>query len=218
MDLLSLVGLATRRRGDYFSQAIALAKKLKSQEKLESVMAEEAKVMVNALRLKQIRWAEYERTLVDKTLISALAAIYMGSNGARPEQKLEKAWPKVVGDLLPPLHSFLNETKLALDAGNIRVGDQTEDFAEGIRSWLGLLGRVVRFIANPSYSFFNLGEYYVRQEQGFKQMRRVARKDKRTCSDCMTFDKQGWQPIGSLPMPGQECKCYDNCRCFIEYR
>lgn len=181
-------------------------------------MVEEAQVLVNALRTKQIRWSEYERTLVDKTLVSALAAVYMGSKGARPEQKLEKTWPRVVGDLLPPLHTFINETKLAIDSGNIRVGDQTEEFAEGIQSWLGLVGRVIRFIANPSYSFFKLGEYYVRQEQGYKQMKRVARKDKRTCSDCLNFDKEGWQPIGSLPMPGQECRCYDNCRCFIEYR
>lgn len=218
MDLLSLVGLATKRRGDYFSQAIALARKLKTWEKLEATMAEDAKVLVNALRLKQIRWAEYERSLTDKTLISALAGVYLGAYGARPADKLEKAWPKVVGDLLPPLHNFLNETRLALDNDQIRIGDDTEEFAEGVRSWLGLVTRVIRFIANPTYSFFNLGEYYVRQEQGYKEMRRVARKDKRTCKDCISFDQQGWRPIGSLPMPGQECRCYDNCRCFVEYR
>lgn len=218
MDLLSLIGLATKRRGDYFAQASALAKKCKTWEKLESYMTQESQVLVNALRLKQIRWAEYERSLTDKTLISALAGVYLGASRSKPLEKLEKSWPKVVGDLLPPLHEFLKDTKLALDSGQIRVGDQTEEFAEGIKSWLGLASRVVRFIANPAYSFFNLGDYYIRQEQGYKQMKRVARKDKKTCQDCINFDQQGWQPVGSLPMPGQECRCFDRCRCAIEYR
>jgi len=218
MDLLSLVGIATKRRGDYFSQAKALAKKARTYEKLETMMEQEAKVLVNALRLKQIKWAEYERSLLDKALISALAGVYLGAKSAKPEEKLEKAWPKVVGDMLPPLHDFLNETKKSIDDGDIRIGDETSDFAENPKSWLGVLSRVIRYIANPAYSFFNLGQYYVQQEQGFKQMRRVAKLDKRTCPDCINYAQQGWQPIGSLPMPGQECRCYDHCRCYIDYR
>ena len=217
MDLLSLVGIATKRRGDYFSQAKALAKKAKTQEKLEILMSQDAQVLVNALRLKQIKWSEYERSLTDKILISALTAVYLGSADARPADKLEKAWPKIVGDLLPPLHEFLKETKMAIDQGQIRVGDGTEEFSE-VKSWFGLVSRVIRYLANPSYSFFNLGQYYVHQEQGFREMRRVSKKDKRCCADCATYDKQGWQPMGSLPMPGQQCTCYDRCRCSIEYR
>lgn len=218
MDLLSLVGMVTKRRGDYFSQATSLAKKYKTQEKLEEVMAGEAKILVNALRLKQIKWSEYERSLIDKTLTSALAGVYMGSRKANPAKKLDKAWPIIVGNMLPPLKEFLDETKLAIDSQSLLVGNDSEEFREGIRSWLGLVSRVVRYIANPSYSFFQLGEYFTREEQGFKQMKRIAQKDQRVCIDCSKYEKQGWQPLGSLPMPGQECRCYDRCRCSVIYR
>jgi hypothetical protein len=244
MDLLSLVSLVTKRRGDYFSQAKTLARKYKTQEDLENQMLKEAKAVVLALRDKQIKWEEYERSVVDKTLISALAAVYLGAKDSQPGSKMEKAWPMIVGDMLPPLIRFLGETKARLDDGVLRIGDSTMDFVDFIpddilddpdydtdspamqaaissgvgRSWPALFGRLVRYLATPTYSFFNLGEYFVRQEQGFSEMRRVAKKDKRTCPDCKGFNAAGWQPIGSLPMPGRDCRCYDRCRCHIDYR
>lgn len=244
MDLLSLVSTVTKRRGDYFSQAKTLARKFKSQPALEDNMLKEAKAIVLALRDKQIKWEEYQRSLVDRTLISALTAVYLGAKDAQPQAKMEKAWPTIIGDMLPPLIKFLGETKARLDAGVLRIGDDTVDFVDYIpddilddpdydtdspamqaainsgdgRSWPALFGRVVRYLATPTFSFFNLGEYFVRQEQGFGEMRRAAKRDKRTCPDCKSWDAQGWQPIGSLPMPGRGCRCYDRCRCEIEYR
>jgi len=102
MDLLSLVSTVTKRRGDYFSQAKTLARKYKSQPALEDNMLKEARAIVLALRDKQIKWEEYQRSLVDKTLISALAAVYLGAKDAQPQAKMEKAWPMIVGDMLPP--------------------------------------------------------------------------------------------------------------------
>lgn len=218
MDLLSLVGLATKRRGDYFSQAETLAKKVKTREELEKRMVMEGKVIVDALRAEQIRWEEYEKSLLDKTITNALAAVYLGAKDSKPRDKMEKAWPTIVGDMLPPMHEFLEETRQAIKNNTIRIGDDTEEFREGVGSWLGLVTRVIRYVANPSYSFFNLGQFYVRQEQGFKEMRRVAKEDNRTCPDCFAFDQMGWRQIGSLPMPGRDCMCYDRCRCSIEYR
>ena len=259
MDLLSTVGQATKRREDYFSQAKALAKKYKTQESLENMMAKDAKVIVKGLRDKQMRWDEYERTLLDKTLISALAAVYLGAGNSKPDDKMEKAWPTIIGDMLPPLVKFLSETKMRIDDGILRLGDKTMDFAdyddddddfEGVipgaddlandellgtnpaeqkaikaakkagmgRTWIGMVARVIRYIANPTYSFFNLGSYMQHQEQGYKEMRRVGVQDKKTCKDCTRYHEAGWQPIGSLPMPGKGCTCFDNCRCSIEYR
>lgn len=217
MDLLSMVGMATKRRGDYFAQAEAQVKKFRSQEQLEEQMMHEASVLVKGLQNKQMRWEEYERSLLDKTLISALSAVYLGSKDNRPQEKMEKAWPTIVGDMLPPLHDFLVTTKDAIDSGNIMIGDGTQEFAE-IASWPGLLMRVIRYIANPSFSFFNLGQYYTHQDLGYKEMRRVPKLDSRTCPDCVNFGRLGWQPIGTLPMPGRQCRCYDRCRCSIEYR
>lgn len=254
MDLLSLVGMATKRRSDYFAQAKQLARKYKEQPILEEKMTQESGMLVKGLRDKLMRWEEYERSLLDKTLTSALAAFLLGVKKDNPNEKLEKAWPIIVGDMLPPLTKFLAETKQYLDDGTLRLGDQTLEFAdydligaipgaydlesdeiqrlnlqeEGIteakedkaqgKTWPSLASRVTRYIATPTFAFSNLGEYMVAQDQGFKEMRRVAHKDKKTCIDCKTYGEAGWLPLGELPMPGKGCRCYDRCRCFIEYR
>jgi hypothetical protein len=249
-----MVGMATKRRQDYFSQAKTLARKYKEQPRLEERMKAESLGLVRGLRDKQMRWEEYERTLLDKTLISALASVILGIKNEQTDQRLQKAWPIIVGDMLPPLTKFLAETKEYIDSGVLRLGDQTHDFSdsdllgvipgavaldsstleeenpveEGIaeatqgraqgKSWLSLVGRVIRYLANPTFSFFKLGEYLVAQDQGFREMRRVSKHDKKVCKDCNHYDSLGWQPFGTLPMPGKGCTCYDRCRCYIEYR
>jgi hypothetical protein len=250
MDLLSMVSMATKRRSDYFAQAQTLARKYKEQPLLEKRMAAESLGLVKGLRDKLMRWEEYERTMLDKTLTSALAAVILGSKNDKPNEKMEKAWPMIVGDMLPPLTKFLAETKEYIDAGMLRLGDQTVDFADydlapalalgdeasldkdpgaqGIieaenkraqgKSWPGLAKRVTNYLARPTFSFYNLGEYMVARDVGFKEMRRVAKDDKRTCKECSRYDAEGWKPLGELPMPGKGCQCYSNCRCFIEYR
>ena len=246
MDLLSAVGVVTKRRADYYGQAETLAKKTGSQEALEERMMKESKALVKGLRDKQLKWSEYERSLMDKTLVSALAAVYLGAKDSKPLEKMETAWPTIVGDMLPPLVKFMSETESYLNDGTLRIGDSTLEFdeipgdvmpdsflsdddpqlrgdeeaaqgrAQG-KTWPSLAGRVARYIATATFSFFALGSFLIAQQQGNKQMRRVARHDKRTCPDCKNYDEMGWQPIGTLPMPGKGCRCYDRCRCHIEY-
>jgi hypothetical protein len=222
MDLLSIVGLATKRREDYFSQAKLLVKKYKTREHLEQRMLKESKAIVVGLQMRQMRWEEYERTLLDKTLTSALAAVYLGAADSNPNAKMEKAWPIIVGDMLPPIVNFLSETKENLDNGTLRIGDTTLEFADGDntskQTWPQLLVRVIRYLATPTYSFFSLGDFLRREDQGYKEMRRTGLNDSRTCEDCQRFHNLGWQPIGTLPMPGRDCQCFDRCRCFIEYK
>ena len=254
MDLLSLVSMATKRRSDFFSQAKTLARKNKEQPRLEDRMKAESLGLVKGLRDKLMRWDEYERSVLERTLISALAACILGIKDNKTDRKLEKCWPIIVGDMLPPLTKFLAETKEYIDSGVLRLGDQTVDFADynllgavpgaidlgvdeiaGIdpseegaeeasqrraqgRSWPALADRVSRYLATPTFSFYNLGQYMVAQDQGYKEMRRVAREDKKTCVDCRNYDGQGWVPIGEMPMPGKGCRCYDRCRCYLEYR
>lgn len=238
MDLLSIVGQATKKRGDYFPQAIALAKSSRTLENLEKKTKKQAKLIAKSLQSGEVRFEEYAQAMVDKTIVSALAAVYLGAGNSAPEAKLEKAWPTVIGNMLPPLVDFLNQTEIALQNGTLIVGADLVEFSEEFGfideedglfefgtppqgqklSWRSLISRVIRYISNPGFSFFNVGEFYVRQEQGFKEMRRVPIFDRRTCKDCIRFGGMGWQPIGSLPMPGQDCRCFDNCRCQIEYR
>jgi hypothetical protein len=137
MDLLSMVGMATKRRSDYFQQAKTLARKYKEQPNLEKRMKAESLGLVKGLRDKLMKWDEYERTMLDKTLVSALASCILGLKDNLTDQKLEKCWPIIVGDMLPPLAKFLAETKEYIDSGVLRLGDQTVDFAD-----YGLLGAV----------------------------------------------------------------------------
>lgn len=247
MDLLSFVGMATRRQKEYFRQAKSLAKKFKTQEDLETHMERQSLGLVKGYRDKLMRWEEYERTLLDKVLISALASVYLGAGNNKPDEKMEKAWPTIVGNMLPPLTKFLAETKEYVKQGVLRVGDDIQDFAdndldevmppptlegnleeEGAeeareekaqgRTWKSLASRVVQYLARPTFSYFNLGRFFVAQEQGFKEMRRTAKRDKRTCVDCKGYDAMGWQPTGSVPLPGQGCRCYARCRCAVDYR
>ena len=245
MDLLSAVGVVTKRRPDYFGQAEVLAKKTGSQEALEEQMTKESKVLVKGLRDKQLKWGEYERSLIDKTLVSALAGVYLGAKDSKPREKMETAWPTIVGDMLPPLVKFLSETDTYLNNGTLRVGDTTLEFDEvpeevipvsldtdpqtrGVReanqaqsvgkTWPAVAGRVARYLATSTYAFVALGAFLVAQNQGNKFMRRVARHDSKVCPDCKSYGESGWQEMGSLPMPGKGCRCYDRCRCSVEYK
>jgi len=257
MDLLSMVGLATRQRETYYKQAEVLAKKFPDLSQLEKRMETEGKVIVKGLRDRQMKFDEYERALIDKTLTSALAAVYLGAGDSRPKEKMEKAWPSIVGGMLPPLNVFLKETKDYIDDGTLKYGDDSLDFADNDlsqvlavnpefdpefperwldtspseqaaietaqkravgKTWPSLFGRVLRYVASPAYSFYELGVFMNRQDTGYKEMKRISRHDNRVCPDCESYDEAGWQPLGSLPMPGRGCRCWDRCRCRIEYR
>ena len=85
-------------------------------------------------------------------------------------------------------------------------------------SWSGVESRVNRYIVSPIYGWHARGEMRKNVRLGYKEMRRITRGDNRVCPDCVGFGQQGWKPIGSLPSPGVDCRCYDRCRCIIEYR
>lgn len=246
MDLLSLIGSVTKRRGDLFNYAEKLAKKVKTIDGLEVAMLKDSRLLVRSLKDKEIKWEEFSRTMTDKTLEASLAGVYLGAMSSNPKAKLEKAWPTVVGQLLPPLLKFLAVTKARFESNMISIVGNEFDFAsrggskdieydwdddfdsDGIdqdsldngigQTWQGVLSRVTRYLVTPAYAYYTLGEYLIKEEQGHKEMIRLAKKDKKTCKDCKDYEKLGWQPIGSLPLPGQKCRCYDRCRCLVDYR
>ena len=85
-------------------------------------------------------------------------------------------------------------------------------------TWNGVESRLGRYLVTPIYGFAAAGTLALNQTLGYREMKRVARHDKKTCQDCINFDTMGWMPIGLLPPPGQRCRCHDNCRCYIDYR
>jgi hypothetical protein len=54
-------------------------------------------------------------------------------------------------------------------------------------------------------------------ELGSTEERRVLNPAEH-CGDCEGYAGQGWQPIGTLPPPGQASECRSNCRCSLEFR
>lgn len=85
-------------------------------------------------------------------------------------------------------------------------------------TWNGVESRTARYLVTPIYGWHAYGEMGLKRRTGFKEMRRMSQRDKKCCADCVQYDAQGWMAIGALPPPGQQCRCLDNCRCFIEYR
>ena len=85
-------------------------------------------------------------------------------------------------------------------------------------TWDGVLERMSRYLVSPIYGFAAAGTMALAVQQGNTMMMRVARRDKRTCQDCIGYAAQGWVPIGLLPPPGQRCACHDRCRCYVIYR
>jgi hypothetical protein len=47
---------------------------------------------------------------------------------------------------------------------------------------------------------------------GFRWERRIRTKEE-SCAPCIGFAAMGWQQIGSLPNPTEQCDCRSNCGC-----
>jgi len=54
------------------------------------------------------------------------------------------------------------------------------------------------------------------RENGYRWERRIRTKQE-SCQPCISYASLGWQPIGTLPAPTQECDCLSNCGCYKEF-
>lgn len=50
----------------------------------------------------------------------------------------------------------------------------------------------------------------------FEERRRLGAAEH--CEDCVGYARQGWQPLGVLPVPGERSRCNRRCRCTLERR
>ena len=53
---------------------------------------------------------------------------------------------------------------------------------------------------------------------GAKEMSRLLSPGHIHCIDCLRYADLGWQLIGNLPLPKEECACRANCKCEVLYR
>lgn len=50
---------------------------------------------------------------------------------------------------------------------------------------------------------------------GANQMRRLLGVTEDHCEECIQYAAQNWVAINTLPLPGQECSCFTNCKCSV---
>jgi hypothetical protein len=239
MELLTFIGQAARRKDSFLERAERLAEAHKTLEKLEEEMTQRADALTRKLRLEKITFSEFQRAVAEDTLVSSLAATILGAKGTTSLS--DSAYAETMGQM-QYLWKFFADIQAAMSSGKIKYGAEEASFDEAEEvegqileeipqealtptvglaipaTWRGINERVKRYLVTPVYRWFNSGVMARRQGLGAKEMRRVATRDKRVCADCLNYDALGWQPIGSLPVPGTRCQCLDRCRCRIDYR
>jgi hypothetical protein len=93
----------------------------------------------------------------------------------------------------------------------------SREIAAGQLSEAQILDRVSMYV-DAAAKFEELGRNESHRAEGFDEERRIAVDDGQSCSPCLDYANQGWQPIGTLPNRGQDCDCRSRCRCWKEYR
>lgn len=109
----------------------------------------------------------------------------------------------VLGRYLEGEYVYLENFMADIENGNLTAGQ--------IRSRAGLY-------VESSWTAYSLGESEGASAAGYTEERRIAVDDQGTCSDCSGYAALDWQPIGSLPKPGEKSRCQRRCRCYFEYR
>ena len=101
---------------------------------------------------------------------------------------------------------LLQLQKLDGFAESIKAGTKT---APQIRAW-------VRQTAHAVRTTYFRGVTFAKQLAGYTLEQRFLRPGE-SCDDCIGYAAQGLVPIGTLPEPGQQSVCRQNCNCVKRY-
>lgn len=69
---------------------------------------------------------------------------------------------------------------------------------------------------NASRSSFERAQLESHRRSGYLWEKRLRTKTE-SCNPCIEYAARGWQPIGTLPEPTQQCDCRANCGCYKIY-
>lgn len=98
-----------------------------------------------------------------------------------------------------------------------RMSNLVSDVEKGRATLPQALNRVQGYVLEARQQFFIAEREALRQSGGqFEERRRLHANE--SCADCMSYAGMGWQPFGTLPLPGQLSRCRVFCRCTIERR
>jgi hypothetical protein len=109
-----------------------------------------------------------------------------------------------------------------------RVGHQTrdtyaritrlvDDVQAGRASLAQALQRVRGYVGEARQQFFIAEREALRQSGRNFEERRVLGAAEH-CKDCLDYAARGWQPLGTLPIPGNASVCGKACRCSLVRR
>jgi hypothetical protein len=111
MDLLTFVGVASRRRESYEERARDLASSYSSLEGLEEEMEERAEKLALRLKESRVTFSEFRRAVAEDTLVSSLAALMLGREN--DENLPQNAFMEAMGQM-KYLWNFFDDIKLSL--------------------------------------------------------------------------------------------------------
>lgn len=91
-----------------------------------------------------------------------------------------------------------------------------QEIADGKLSAAQIQARVDQYAAGTRKAYYD-GRTAACKDGGFTEERRILHPAEH-CDDCIGYASKGWQPIGTLPEPGESSQCRNNCKCEKEYR
>lgn len=110
-------------------------------------------------------------------------------------------WGKV-GAKLKKEYGYLRDFAQAVADGRVSIGqimDRMNQYASGV------------------WSSYWKGDTAAKQDAGFDEEMRVLNSAAKHCSGCPELAGH-WEPIGTLPAPGEGAPCRHKCRCGKRYR
>lgn len=102
-----------------------------------------------------------------------------------------------------------------------RLTNLTRGIADGTVSLPQALNRVHGYVGTARSNFLAAERDAAQQAATLRGVRMEERRRlgaSEHCPDCVRYAGLGWQPLGTLPVPGEGSICSRNCRCSLERR
>ena len=96
-----------------------------------------------------------------------------------------------------------------------RMRNMAQELAEGKISIAQATNRMHMYLGNARREFYRAEQEHLAQPERGKAWveRRYLDPTAIHCDDCKDYAELGWQPLGVLPPPGDNCQCDGACRC-----
>lgn len=105
-----------------------------------------------------------------------------------------------------------------LTADYRRVEGFAQSIASGEISLAQALNRARLYAGNARTQYWQAVESRLTARPGMVQIERRQLGASEHCGDCVNYYERGWQPLGTLPSPGEGSECLTGCKCTKVYR